>query len=868
MKNPLLKRIPREIKSDLGKYLGLFLFMAVMISFISGFLVADISLQDAYFGGLTKYNIEDGHIAFSSAPEKEILDAIEEKSGIKLYDLEYFEEELDGTAKNFRVYKDREEVNLECVMDGRMPEADDEIVIDRMFGENNDIKAGDEIKLAGRTLKVTGYVALPDYSCLFEKSTDMMFDSINFTIAVMTKEGYDRFASTHIHYNYAWQYPDGIDGGNDEVADKESEKLVDVLTDVLKENGRKTAEKIVAKAKLSVLAKAFDVLFDPSKDLSFTPSMFDNEEGYKSLLEMVEKGLSEQGVDLEKEFSDVTKEFPGIDTKLSTEDVKAALKLSDEEKDSLEDEITALKDSALTLSDYLPRYVNQAINFTGDDMGGDKAFIILFDYIITVVLAFVFAVTISNTITQEAGTIGTLRASGYTRGELIRHYMILPVAVTFLAACIGNILGYTVLKNVMAGMYYRSYSLCTFETKWSAEAFVITTVVPVILMFVINLTVLMLKLRLSPLRFIRHDLSRKGKKKAFKLKTTIPILRRFRLRILFQNIPNYITLFLGIFLASVICIFGLMFMPLLDDYADMIIDERISDYQYILSEKADTNVKSAERFSLETLKTTDETFMIEEVSIYGVVKDSKYVKTDIEKGTVVLSSAMATKYGLGKGDTIALKEKYGNKIYDLKVSGDYTYSAGMAVFMDIDDMNAMFGKAEGDYTGYFSNEPINDIDSDKIAFTITVKDLTKTSDQLSTSFGGVMQIFQYFGIVMFLILMYMLSRQIIEKNAVSISMVKILGFKNKEIGGLYIVTTSLVVLFSLLISIPITHGVLYIVFSKYLYTRLTGYVPFIISPSCYIYTVILGIVAYVAVAALQLLKIRKIPMSEALKNVE
>ena len=131
-----------------------------------------------------------------------------------------------------------------------------------------------------------------------------------------------------------------------------------------------------------------------------------------------------------------------------------------------------------------------------------------------------------------------------------------------------------------------------------------------------------------------------------------------------------------------------------------------------------------------------------------------------------------------------------------------------------------------------------------------------------------MQIFQYFGIVMFLLLMYMLSRQIIEKNAVSISMVKILGFKNKEIGGLYIVTTSLVVLFSLLISIPITHGVLYIVFSKYLYTRLTGYVPFIISPSCYIYTVILGIVAYVAVAALQLLKIRKIPMSEALKNVE
>ena len=36
MKNPLLKRIPREIKSDLGKYLGLFLFMAVMIVVLLG----------------------------------------------------------------------------------------------------------------------------------------------------------------------------------------------------------------------------------------------------------------------------------------------------------------------------------------------------------------------------------------------------------------------------------------------------------------------------------------------------------------------------------------------------------------------------------------------------------------------------------------------------------------------------------------------------------------------------------------------------------------------------------------------------------------------------------------------------------------
>ena len=57
--------------------------------------------------------------------------------------------------------------------------------------------------------------------------------------------------------------------------------------------------------------------------------------------------------------------------------------------------------------------------------------------------------------------IGTLRASGYTRRELVMHYMTLPVLITLVGALIGNILGYTVFKDVCAGMYYGSYSLPT-----------------------------------------------------------------------------------------------------------------------------------------------------------------------------------------------------------------------------------------------------------------------------------------------------------------------------------------------------------------------------------------------------------------------
>ena len=165
----------------------------------------------------------------------------------------------------------------------------------------------------------------------------------------------------------------------------------------------------------------------------------------------------------------------------------------------------------------MPAYLNQAIHFTGDDMGSDKSMMIVLLYILIAIMAFVFAITTSNTITKEAAVIGTLRASGYSRGELLSHYISIPVLVTLIAAVIGNILGYTVFKEICAGMYYGSYSLPTYETRWNAEAFLLTTIVPLVIMILINVVMIYRKLTLSPLKFLRKDLKRSSNKKAVKL---------------------------------------------------------------------------------------------------------------------------------------------------------------------------------------------------------------------------------------------------------------------------------------------------------------------------------------------------------------
>lgn len=70
MKNPLRKRLLRELKSEIGKYLVIFLLLIGTIGLVSGFLVADGSMITAYNEGFEKYNIEDGYFRLTEKANK------------------------------------------------------------------------------------------------------------------------------------------------------------------------------------------------------------------------------------------------------------------------------------------------------------------------------------------------------------------------------------------------------------------------------------------------------------------------------------------------------------------------------------------------------------------------------------------------------------------------------------------------------------------------------------------------------------------------------------------------------------------------------------------------------------------------------
>ena len=785
--NPLIKRIPKELIGDWKKYLIVFAFLVLTIGFVSGMYVANESMMKAADESVTKYDREDGHFEWSEKADSDLIKDVEsgeqvdmsaitgkeeeDASDVPVIIYENFfrneKEDNNNDGKNdgtVRVFAKTDNINLACVLDGRLPENGNEIAVDRMHADNVDMKVGDTIRVGGEKFEVVGLIAYVNYSTLHEKTTDLIFDAIKFDVAMVTDEGFDRLGES-IHYAYAWKYKDAP-------ADEKEEKA---LSD------------------------------DFRKVLAAQTMLHGNE-----------------------------------------------------------------------LKDYVPSYGNPAINFATDDMGSDMSMGGVILDILIIIIAFIFGVTISNTITKESSTIGTLRASGYTRGELVRHYLSMPVIVTFLAAIVGNILGYTVFKNVVVGMYYNSYSLPTYETVWNPDAFVKTTVVPIILMFVVNLIVIVRMLRHTPLQFLRHDLKKSKRKKAIRLPHW-KFMSRFRVRIMFQNISNYLSLFVGICFIMVMLAMAVGMPDTLTYYQKHASNLMFTKYQYVLKtyQNADgsivtTDNEDAENFAMKSLVKRSDA-LDEEISTYGVVDDSRYIEISdlesLEKNEVYISNSYADKYGIVIGDTIKLEEKYTDDTYNFKVCGIYDKCQSIAVFMPIDQYRKVFDLDDDAFSGFFSDSKITDIDSDMIASTITKRDITKMCDQLDHSMGSYMQYFQVLCILLSMAMIYLLTKLIIEKNENAISMTKILGYENREIASLYLLSTTIVMLVIDVLTVAVGVWVMNFAWKEILMTY-SGWFSFHMETISYVKMFAFVLIGYVIVMILDFQRIKKIPMDQALKNVE
>ncbi|MBO7450109.1 MAG: FtsX-like permease family protein, partial [Clostridiales bacterium] len=497
IRNPLIKRLPREFIGEWKKYLVVFIFLVAIIASVSGMYVANRSMLNAAEEGIEKYKREDGNFELKERASEELIAGIENGENADLLSVfeEKGKEELD---KDFdEKFKEEFDKNFDEEVEKNVRESVKDLDLTE---EQIEKTVSDSIEEAR---------ASEDYKKAYDEAYGEAYDEALNEVNEEVKKEYNKAVKKF-----------ELDKNNEAV---KGVQIYENFFEDLSEDGDKKIRIFKLQDEVNI-PSVFDGTLPTDKNSIAIDRMHADNAGLKigDMINVNGRDLKITALIALPNYStlysdnsdtmfdaihfDVGVVVPELFDELTDEGIRYSYAWRYETRPADEEEENALSERFLkvvitqvladdnSLEDYLPSYLNQAINFATDDFSKDLGMVGVFMDIFMIVIAFIFGVTISSTIAKESKVIGTLRASGYTRGELIRHYISVPIIITILAAIVGNILGYTCFKDIVASMYYNSYSLPTFKVVWSTEAFYKTTLIPFAIMFLVNLIVITYKL--------------------------------------------------------------------------------------------------------------------------------------------------------------------------------------------------------------------------------------------------------------------------------------------------------------------------------------------------------------------------------------
>ncbi|MCQ4707781.1 ABC transporter permease [[Clostridium] innocuum] len=747
MRNPLHKSLKKEFLRNRSRYISLSLVLILMIGVVTGFLSVAYSAKELLIKDQISSKVEDGQLALRDRMDVKTKTKLE-ALGLKVYEQFYTEQSVSRDTM-VRVYRKRFDINRATLHEGRMPNKQTEIALDRLFALKNGYNIRDTIRMSGKSMTITGLISVPDYTSLIQKNSDMMMDPIHFGIAIVTDTGFQTLSTDRIVYSYSYYLDD-------------------------------------------------------------------------------------------RELNDFQKQKRAVDIQ----------------------EI-CIREGAV-LENLLTAQMNQAISFLPNDMGSDIPMVQTLLYIILMILAFIFVVISQTMIEEQASVIGTLLASGYTRRELLQHYMMLPTILIIVSAGIGNLIGYTLFPNLFTDMYYSNYCLPPLSIQPVWEALLSTTVMPFIFMMLILYVLLKRRLRLSPLRFLRKDLRRHRQRRYIPLHGS-SFFQRFRIRIILQNKGSYLVLFLGIIFASFLLMFALILTPSMEQYIRNLEADTRCDYQYLLKAPVQADGEKVTLTSLKAYYVGGDLDL--DVTLYGLGPNSGYY-TDMtlssDPKSIVISSDFASKMSLQVGDAITLRNPYRDKAYSFTIQDIYPYNAGFSAYMPRNQLNQLLHEDHTYFNGYLSNQPL-DIEEAYVQSVVTRSDLVKINEQMTQAFSQLLPVLTSVSIAIYLVVLYILTRLVTDRNAISMSFLKVMGYTAKEIRSLYLHATTLVVLASLTAALPLCNIALRYLM-KFAFMKFTGNLSVYIPGYVYFLVFVTGGVAYLFIKALLTRRIEQMELGYALKE--
>ena len=222
--------------------------------------------------------------------------------------------------------------------------------------------------------------------------------------------------------------------------------------------------------------------------------------------------------------------------------------------------------------------------------------------------------------------------------------------------------------------------------------------------------------------------------------------------------------------------------------------------------------------------------------------------------------------GLKVGDKLILSDNANEMDYAFTIKGVADYSAGLTVFMDIDSMRELFDKDDDYYNVLYSDAPL-DIEEGRIYSVQTKDDIYRSSDVFIRLMMPMIIMLSGVSVIIFCVVLFLMMNVMIDRAGFGISLIKIFGFRTKEIKRLYLNGNTAVIAVSSIIFIPLSKKIID-KFYPVLVANVSSGTNLTFKWYYYLLIFAAVMVIYSIINAVLVGKLKKITPAEVLKNRE
>jgi putative ABC transport system permease protein len=485
---------------------------------------------------------------------------------------------------------------------------------------------------------------------------------------------------------------------------------------------------------------------------------------------------------------------------------------------------------------------------------------------------FIAAVMILRMVKSDGIIIGTLYAQGYRRGELSRHYMIIPVLLSVLGSLAGILLALPCVRPVLGSML-AVYILPDTGIVFAPINLALALLLPVGITGLASFLIIRGILRKNIVELM------KGGERKVKVNFLERVLRldrlgfnaKFRIREQARSIPRLLFLILGVSAASLILLYGFTFNYSMDFVMKKgALDRYVYAIEYNFKEMQNLQHGSlpegAEPYN--TIRCYPEGRESMEFYLVAMETDSVGLKVNGMKGNALsrdqvnITYPLASRLKLKEGDTINFVNKLDGKSYSLRLDGMVEAYAEQYIFMPLDEFNRMTGQAPGSYRTVLSNHEM-DFDENLLSGVMDARDPEAFNDRNITT-AVIIAATTVIAVLVAAIIIFLVTSLMIDENRNTISLLKIFGYRRKELAKLILNSSVPAVFAGFWLGLP-----LMLAFGNGLFAYVADttnmLIPMIVNPLFVLIGFVLIFTVYEITKRLCGRNLEKIPMGEVLK---